>query len=51
MEDAGICPPYGMYYEISSFARKSCGAESAAIIKERLGADTYTIVTRYFWRE
>lgn len=43
MEDAGVHPTYEMYHDISSFARKSCGAESAGIIKERLGMDTYII--------
>jgi len=40
MEDAGIHPSNEMYREISSFSQKNCGAENAAVIKERLGMDT-----------
>ncbi|KAI5427096.1 hypothetical protein KIW84_032501 [Lathyrus oleraceus] len=36
MEDAGIHPSNEMYRDISSFS-KCCGAENAAVIKERLG--------------
>lgn len=40
MEDAGLRPSNEMYSDISSFSQKCCGAENAAVIKERLGMDT-----------
>lgn len=40
MKDAGINPSNEMYRDISSFSQKCCGAENAAVIKERLGMDT-----------
>ncbi|XP_002529506.3 pentatricopeptide repeat-containing protein At2g41720 isoform X1 [Ricinus communis] len=36
MEDAGIQPSIGMYYDISSYVQKGGGAEYAAIIQERV---------------
>jgi hypothetical protein len=44
MEDAGIRPSYEMYHDISSFSEKCCGAENAAVIKERLGMYTLFLV-------
>jgi hypothetical protein len=44
MEDAGIHPSYEMYHDISSFSEKCCGAENAAVIKERLGMYTLFLV-------
>lgn len=39
MKDAGIHPSNEMYHDISSFSQKCCGAENAAVIKERLGME------------
>lgn len=44
MKDAGIHPSNEMYHDISSFSQKCCGAENAAVIKERLGMETIDIL-------
>ena len=41
MEDAGIHPSNEMYHDISSYSQRCCGAENAAVIKERLGMDIH----------